>query len=556
MRRSLRGCVIGNFMKASELFVNCLENEGVQYIFGLPGEENMDLLDALVDSPIEFICTRHEQSAAFMADVYGRLIGKAGVCLATLGPGATNLITGVADAYLDRSPLVAITGQTGLEVMHKESHQHIDIVQTFKQFTKWNARVELSKTIPEVIRKAFKVAQTEKPGACHIELPEDVAASDAAGAPLPVTGFKLPHTDHNVCAKAAEIIQKAKRPILLAGNGVIRGKASGALRDFVEKTRIPVANTFMSKGVLPTESEFSLSTIGLQSRDYISCGFDRADLIISVGYDLVEYAPSLWNKDNKPIIHVDFTPSEIDEYYMPQIEVIGDIEANILCMMEDIEPIEVDDFPRLLKNMMYDELHGYAEDNGFPLKPQKILSDIRKIMGSKDILLSDVGAHKMWIARIYPAEEPNTTLISNGFASMGFSLPGALSAKMLYPDRKVLAACGDGGFLMNCHDLETAVRLNLPVVILVFNDGKYGLIEWKQINQFGRTYGVSFDNPDFVALAKSFGAAGYRVKSADELQPILHEAFSTNRPCVVDVPVDYRENLNLTEKLGRVVCYI
>jgi acetolactate synthase-1/2/3 large subunit len=543
-------------MKASELFVNCLENEGVQYIFGLPGEENMDLLDALVDSPIEFICTRHEQSAAFMADVYGRLIGKAGVCLATLGPGATNLITGVADAYLDRSPLVAITGQTGLEVMHKESHQHIDIVQTFKQFTKWNARVELSKTIPEVIRKAFKVAQTEKPGACHIELPEDVAASDAAGAPLPVTGFKLPHTDHNVCAKAAEIIQKAKRPILLAGNGVIRGKASGALRDFVEKTRIPVANTFMSKGVLPTESEFSLSTIGLQSRDYISCGFDRADLIISVGYDLVEYAPSLWNKDNKPIIHVDFTPSEIDEYYMPQIEVIGDIEANILCMMEDIEPIEVDDFPRLLKNMMYDELHGYAEDNGFPLKPQKILSDIRKIMGSKDILLSDVGAHKMWIARIYPAEEPNTTLISNGFASMGFSLPGALSAKMLYPDRKVLAACGDGGFLMNCHDLETAVRLNLPVVILVFNDGKYGLIEWKQINQFGRTYGVSFDNPDFVALAKSFGAAGYRVESADELQPILNEAFSTNRPCVVDVPVDYKENLSLTEKLGRIVCYI
>jgi len=543
-------------MKASELFVNCLENEGVQYIFGLPGEENMDLLDALVDSPIEFICTRHEQSASFMADVYGRLTGKAGVCLATLGPGATNLITGVADAYLDRSPLVAITGQTGLEVMHKESHQHIDIVQTFKQFTKWNARVELSKTIPEVVRKAFKVAQTEKPGACHIELPEDVAASDAAGAPLPVTGFKLPHTDHNVCAKAAEIIQKAKRPILLAGNGVIRGKASGALRDFVEKTRIPVANTFMSKGVLPTESEFSLSTIGLQSRDYVSCGFDRADLIISVGYDLVEYAPSLWNKDNKPIVHVDFTPSEIDEYYMPQIEVIGDIEANILCMMEDIEPIEVDDFPRLLKNMMYDELHGYAEDNGFPLKPQKILSDIRKIMGSKDILLSDVGAHKMWIARIYPAEEPNTTLISNGFASMGFSLPGALSAKMLYPDRKVLAACGDGGFLMNCHDLETAVRLNLPVVILIFNDGKYGLIEWKQINQFGRTYGVSFDNPDFVALAKSFGAAGYRVKSADELQPILNEAFSTNRPCVVDVPVDYRENLSLTEKLGRLVCYI
>ncbi len=556
MRRSLRGCVNGNVMKASELFVNCLENEGVQYIFGLPGEENMDLLDALVDSPIEFICTRHEQSASFMADVYGRLTGKAGVCLATLGPGATNLITGVADAYLDRSPLVAITGQTGLEVMHKESHQHIDIVQTFKQFTKWNARVELSRTIPEVVRKAFKVAQTEKPGACHIELPEDVAASDAAGAPLPVTGFKLPHTDHNVCAKAAEIIQKAKRPILLAGNGVIRGKASGALRDFVEKTRIPVANTFMSKGVLPTESEFSLSTIGLQSRDYISCGFDRADLIISVGYDLVEYAPSHWNKDKKPIVHIDFTPSETDEYYMPQIEVIGDIEANISCMIEDIEPIEVDEFPRLLKNMMYDELHGYAEDNGFPLKPQKILSDIRQIMGSKDILLSDVGAHKMWIARIYPAEEPNTTLISNGFASMGFSLPGALSAKMLYPDRKVLAACGDGGFLMNCHDLETAVRLNLPVVILIFNDGKYGLIEWKQINQFGRTYGVSFDNPDFVALAKSFGAAGYRVKSADELQPILHEAFSTNRPCVVDVPVDYRENLNLTEKLGRVVCYI
>lgn len=543
-------------MKSSELFVKCLENEGVRYIFGLPGEENMDILDALFDSPIEFVCTRQEQGAAFMADVYGRLTGKAGVCLATLGPGATNLITGVADAFLDRSPLVAITGQTGRELMHKESHQNIDIVQTFKQFTKWNARVGISRTIPEMVRKAFKVAETEKPGPCHIEIPEDVASEDVAGDPLAVTGFKMPHTDHMVCRKAAEIIQQARRPILLAGNGVVRGRAADALRKFVEKTRIPVANTFMSKGVLPSESELSLSTIGLQSRDFISCGFDRADLIISVGYDFVEYAPSFWNKGKKPVIHVDFTPSEIDEYYIPQVEVIGDIAANLANMMNEIEPIDQDDFPRLLKTMVEDELKEYAHDTSFPLKPQKILYDVRQVMGREDILISDVGAHKMWIARIYPAEEPNTTLISNGFAAMGFSLPGAICAKLIHPERKVLAVCGDGGFLMNCHELETAVRLKLSMVILIFNDGKYGLIEWKQLNRFGRTYGVSFGNPDFVQLAKSFGAAGYRVQTAQELKPVLDEAFAAGVPAVVDVPVDYRENINLTEKLGRLICYI
>jgi len=543
-------------MKSSELFVKCLENEGVRYIFGLPGEENMDILDALFDSPIEFVCTRQEQGAAFMADVYGRLTGKAGVCLATLGPGATNLMTGVADAFLDRSPLVAITGQTGRELLHKESHQNIDIVQTFKQFTKWNARVGISRTIPEVVRKAFKVSETEKPGPCHIEIPEDVAAEEVEGEPLPVTGFKRPHTDHIVCRKAAEIIQQARRPILLAGNGVIRGRASDALRKFVEKTRIPVANTFMSKGVLPSESELSLSTIGLQSRDFISCGFDRADLIISVGYDFVEYAPSFWNRGKKPVVHIDFTPSEIDEYYIPQVEVIGDIAANLANMMNEIEPIEQDDFPRLLKTMVEDELKEYADDASFPLKPQKILYDIRRIMGREDILISDVGAHKMWIARIYPAEEPNTTLISNGFAAMGFALPGAVCAKLIHPERKVLAGCGDGGFLMSSHELETAVRMKLPFVILIFNDGKYGLIEWKQINRFGRTYGVSFGNPDFVQLARSFGAAGYRVQTAQELHPALKEAFAAKVPAVVDVPVDYRENINLTEKLGRLICYI
>jgi acetolactate synthase-1/2/3 large subunit len=543
-------------MKAAELFVKCLENEGVELIFGLPGEENMDLLDALVDSPIEFVSARHEQGAAFMADAYGRLTGKAGVCMATLGPGATNLMTGVADAFLDRSPLVAISGQTRRELVHKESHQHIDIVRTFNQVCKWNVGVRLSRTIPEVVRKAFKVAQTEKPGPCHIELPEDVAAESCEGSPLSVTAFKLPHTDHNVCAKAGEIINEAKRPILLAGNGVIRGKASQVLREFVERTRIPVANTFMSKGILPADSEFSLSTIGLQSRDFISCGFDRADLIISVGYDLVEYAPSLWNRDRKPIVHIDFTPSEIDEFYMPKIEVIGDIAANLTCMMQDIRPIEQDDFPKVLKRMMEEELNDYAGDTSFPLKPQKILYDVRRIMGRQDILLSDVGAHKMWVARIYPAEEPNTTLISNGFASMGFALPGAISAKLIHPDRKVLAVCGDGGFLMNCQELETAVRLKLPIVILIFNDGKYGLIEWKQLNQFGRTYGVSFDNPDFVQLAHSFGAAGFRVERAEELEAVLREAFAENRPAIVDVPVDYGENLKLTEKLGKLVCYI
>ncbi len=544
-------------MKASDLLVKCLENEGVQYIFGLPGEETLDVLDSLRNSKIRFIPVRHEQGAAFMADVYGRLTGKAGVCLATLGPGAANLVTGVADAYLDRAPLVAITGQAGLDRMHKESHQYIDVVGMFASITKWNARVGKAGLIPEIVRKAFKIAQTEKPGATHIEIPEDVAGEQAEGAPFPAIPVRRPSPERATLKQAAQMIDESQRPIILSGNGVIRGRASAALRVFSEKSGIPVAHSFMGKGVVPWDSELSLLTIGLQAQDYVSFGFDQADLIIAVGYDIVEYDPKFWNPGgDKRIIHIDFTPSEIDQHYQASLEIVADIRETLECLAQEVRYKKERKDLKTLRSYILNELMEHARDEGFPMKPQRILHDVREFMGDQDILVSDVGAHKIWIARMYPVSEPNTCIISNGFAAMGIALPGAIAAKLVHPERKVLAVCGDGGFLMNAQELETACRLNLPVVTLIFRDDGYGLVQWKQLKRFQRETAVGFGNPDFVRFAESFGAKGYRVEKPSELIPILREAFNQSKPAVIDLPVDYRENLKLSERMGKIICPI
>ena len=543
-------------MKASDLFVACLKNEGVKTIYGVPGEEVMDLLDAIQDSGIQFVSTRHEQGAAFMADVQGRLTGKAGVCLSTLGPGATNLVTGVADANLDHAPLVALTGQAGLNLMHKESHQYLDLVQLFRSITKWNTQVKSPLVIPEVVRKAFKVAQTEKPGATHIEIPEDMMKAQVEERPLFVQAPYPPEPLAAQVERAARILSEARYPIILAGNGVARLGASQALVEFAQRLNIPVANTFMAKGAIPFRHPLALGSIGLQSRDYVSCGFDLADVIITVGYDLVEYSPSLWNPGrDKKIIHVDMSPAEVDASYIVAVGVIGDLSVSLREIGERAKP-NASAFSRPLREALIAEMAEYSDDKSFPIKPQRLLREIRKSLGKEDILISDVGAHKLWIARMYPCDQPNTCIISNGFASMGIAVPGAVAAKHLFPQRRVMAATGDGGFLMNSQELETAIRLGTPFVTVIFRDGGYGLIGWKQMVQFSRETSVSFGNPDFVAYAESFGAKGYRVGGADEISGILSEAFSQEVPAVVDCPIDYRENLRLTEKLGHMVCPI
>ena len=541
-------------MKAAELFVKCLENEGVEYIFGIPGEENLDVMDALLDSSIKFITARHEQGAAFMADVYGRLTGKAGVCLATLGPGATNLITGVADANLDHAPVVAIAGQASTHRLHKESHQVLDLELMFQSITKYSSRLLTPNVINEVVRKAFKLAQTEKTGATFIEFPENIAEMEVDASPLHVKQPASPEPPMEKVEHAAKIISDAKNPIILAGNGVIRSKAWQQLADFSKRLRIPVANTFMAKGVVPFKHTMAMGSAGLQANDYVSCGFNKADVIICVGYDLVEYHPYLWHPtQDRTIIHIDQSPAEVDAYYSVEVGVVGDIKHSLLRIMEIATPSTANAM-RSLRQAVIDDMNQHKDDNSVPMKPQKIIWDLRTAMALEDIAISDVGAHKMWMARMFRCEYPNTCLISNGFASMGIAVPGAIGAKLALPDRRIVAVTGDAGFLMNSQEIETALRLNTPIVILIWNDGGYGLIEWKQMNDFGRPSNIKFNNPDFVKYAQSFGATGYRIEKGEDLLPTLKTALADNTVSIIDCPVDYSENLKLTAKLGEMIC--
>ena len=542
-------------MKGSELFVRCLENEGVEYIFGVPGEENIDVMDALIGSSIQFVTTRHEQGAAFIADVYGRLTGRAGVCLSTLGPGATNLVTGVADANMDRAPIIAIAGQGATTRMHKESHQILDLVNLFEPISKYSTQIREPEIIPEIVRKAFKTAEAEKPGCSFLDFPENIAGADLASeaAPLKVQSPEPPRAPEGKCAAVAAMISAAEAPVIMAGNGVIRGKASEVLVDVAEKLNVPVATTFMAKGAIPFSHPLSLGAIGLQAHDYVAFGFDKADLVICVGVDMVEYHPRLWNPDrDKKIVHIDENPAEVDAHYILEVGVIGEI-GDSLSRIAAKARRRADAPLHKLHDVVQKEIGEYQDDTAFPVKPQKIIWDLRAALDPEDIVISDVGAHKMWMARMYQAEAPNTCIISNGFASMGIALPGAIAAKLARPESKAVAVCGDAGFMMNNQEIETALRLGLDFVILIFNDSKYGLIEWHQNRHFGRATGIAFDNPDFVKFAESFGAKGYRVEQTKDLLPTLKTALADGTVSIVDCPVDYAENMKLTEKLGNLV---
>ncbi|MDO8428904.1 MAG: acetolactate synthase large subunit [Candidatus Diapherotrites archaeon] len=546
-------------MNASELLVKCLENEGVEYIFGLPGEETLYFTQALSESKkIKFITVRHEQGAAFMADVYGRLTGKAGVCLGTLGPGATNLVTGIADAQLDAAPVVAITGQGSLSRGHKESHQFIDIVKMFEPITKWNTSIVSPNSIPEIVRKAFKIAQSERPGATHIELPEDVSEAEAFSEPLPVTKTYYSHPQETDLRTAVELISKAKTPIVLIGNGVIRNKASQQLRKFIEINQLPVVNTYMSKGVVPNDYELNLFTIGmLHSKDYALCAVAESDLIIAIGYDLVESPPEKFNATcGKKILHMNTLSAEVDNCYLPELEIIADIKETL----ERLSTVRITQndttYAKTMKEVLKEKLHQKCKDPNFPIKPQRIISDLRTCTSDSDIVLSDVGSHKLWVARQYFTNEPNTVLISNGLASMGFALPGAIAAKLACPDKKVIVVCGDGGFLMNVQELETAKRLGLSFVVIIFDDGMYGAITTRQQKKWNNQFGSTFTNPDFVKLAESFGCHGYKITKTEELKPTIEKALNSEGIHIIDVPVDYSENLTLAEELSVNVCPI
>lgn len=546
-------------MKASDLLVKCLEEEGIEYIFGVPGEENADFMISLEQSPgIRFVLTRHEQGAAFMAEVYGRLTGNPAGCLGTLGPGATNLITGVADANMDRAPLLVLTGQGSTDRLHKESHQIMDVVEMFGPVTKWATTIMNPETIPEIVRKAFRLARTEKPGAVHVELPEDVAAMETRALPLAPRRFRRAVADGKIVDKAFAMLAEARRPVILAGNGCIRKRASRQLRLFCEKTGIGVISTFMAKGCVDMDADYCLYTIGLGAKDRVSRAVDDADLVVTLGFDMVEYHPQRWNeKRDKRVIHADFLAAEIDAHYHPEVELIGDLAHTLWMFNERLEQHGVPDFDlagqRACRAAMAADFAEHKDDDTDGLlRPQKVLWDVRRVMGRDDILLSDVGAHKMWIARHYHCHEPNTCLIPNGFCAMGFALPGAIAARIVHPDRRILAIAGDGGFLMNVQEMETARRLDSDIVVMVWEDGGYGLISWKQLTHFGQHTDLSFGNPDWMKLATSFGWNGHYVAKSRELEGTLRDAFDEPGPSLIVVPIDYRENEILTRKLGEI----
>ena len=537
--------------KAADVFVECLEAEGVKYVFGIPGEETLDLNRALANSSVAFIPVRHEQGGAYMADMIGRLTGRAGVCLGTLGPGAMNLVTAIGDAFLDRAPLVALTGQADLERMHKESHQFIDLVDLFRPITKWNARVTSPEIIPEVVRKAFKVAESEKPGATHLELPEDIMAMDLDAEPLPRRRPVKPEPSARELLKAADLIRNAINPVALAGNGAVRANAAPALREFSRATGIAVAETFMGKGLLDYEDPKALGTVGLQSRDYAMAGFDDADVVIAIGYDLVEHAPKHWNpRRDKKIVVIDSEPAEIDENFTPEVELVGDIYHVITRLAEECRDVPHSGGSPRLREVVLGRFEAARDDDHFPMQPPRVLWEIRKALGRDDILVSDVGLHKLWIGRMFPAHEPNTVIIANGLAGMGFAVPCGIAAKLVHPQRRVVTVNGDGGFLMNVQELETAVRLRTPVVNIVWENEQFGSIVWKQDKKFGEHFGTDFTNPDFVKLAEAFGMPAWRIGAVDEFGERLRHALTLDVPSLIVVPIDYSIDVAIVEELG------
>jgi acetolactate synthase I/II/III large subunit len=538
----------------AELIVRCLENEGVTHVFGIPGEENIRLVEALSRSSIRYVLTRHEQGASFMAETYGRLTGRAGVCSATLGPGAINLLLGTADATTNSTPLIALSAQVGMDRSFKESHQGVDLVPMFAAVSKWAALVATPGAAPEMIRKAFKLAQSERPGSVYLAVPEDVEEALAPDglAPLPVNVPRPDEPSPGQIERAAALLRAARAPVVLAGHGATRAGASAALRRFAEGLQIPVATTFHGKGVFPDDHPLALGAVGFMRRDYVNFGFDRADLIIAVGYELQEFDPVKINPGgDTPIIHIHRFPAEVDAHYDVSVGLHSDV-SRTLDALAAAAGRRFDGPPAgdRIRALLAAELSRGRADDRFPLAPARIVADTRAALGREDIVLVDTGALKMWMARLYPTYEPNTCLISNGLSTMAWTVPGAIGAKIARPDARVLVATGDGAFLMNSQEIETALRLHIPFVILIWVDDAYGLISWKMDLEIGRNVDTTFTNPDFVAYAESFGATGYRIRSAGELLPALRAALAAETVTVIACPVDYSANLELIESLG------
>ena len=537
----------------ADLLVSCLEREGVTVVFGIPGEENIRFTDALVRSPIRYVLVRHEQAASFMAEIYGRLTGRAGVCSATLGPGAINLLLGTADATTNSSPVVALSAQVGLNRIYKESHQSVDLVAMFAPVTKWADVVLTPGAVPEMIRKAFKLAQTERPGAVYLAVPEDVETMSAPGlAPLNVNVPRPDVPSASQIERAAAVLDAARRPIVLAGHGAARAGAAGALRRFSGQLGLPVATTFHGKGVFPDDHANALGAVGFMRHDDVNFGFDEADVIISVGYELQEFDPARVNPGrDKRIVHLSRLPAEVDATYDVEVGVQADLSATLDALAAATTGRwQPGASGEKIRALLAGELARGAADDSFPVKPQRVVSDIRAALGRSDIVLADTGAVKMWMARLYPTYEPGTCLTSNGLSAMSFALPGAIGAKLAEPGRRVLAAAGDGAFLMHSQEIETALRERIPLTVLIWQDDAYGLIRWKMDLELGHDVATGFANPDFAAYAESFGARGYRINSADDLLPTLTEALAANTVSVITCQVDYSENLRLTGTLS------
>ena len=532
-------------MKSSDLFIKVLEEEGVEYIFGVPGEENLDFLNSLKDSSIKLILTRHEQAAGFMAATYGRLTGMTGVCLSTLGPGATNLVTAAAYAQLAAMPMVMITGQKPIKHSKQGRFQILDVVEMMKPLTKYTHSIVSGNNIPSRVREAFRISQEERPGAAHLELPEDVAGEDVSETqPLPRSRARRPIAEGKAVKQAVEMIEKAKSPLLLIGAGSNRKMPARMLRSFVDKTNIPFISTQMGKGVLDERDPLFLGNAALSANDFLHRAIANADLIINVGHDDIEKPPFIMESDSFEVIHINFSSAEVDPVYFPQLEVIGDISNSIWQIKERILPQGSWDFSYALKVKKAVDAHLLegADDPRFPMLPQRFVADVREAMPSNGIIALDNGVYKIWFARNYKAYEPNTVLLDNALATMGAGLPSAMGAHMVHPDRKVMAICGDGGFMMNAQELETAVRLKMNLICLILRDNSYGMIRWKQANLGFKDFGLEYDNPDFVNFAKCHGAHGYRVEKTEEFVPLLKKCHDTPGVHVVELPVDYSEN--------------
>lgn len=538
-------------MKASDLFVKALENEGVEYIFAVPGEENLDILNSLKDSDIRLILTRHEQGAGFMAATYGRLTGKPGVCMATLGPGATNLVTPTAYAQLGAMPMMLITGQKPIKTSKQARFQILDVVNMMQPLTKFTKQVVNGNTIPSLVRESFRLAVEERPGAVHLELPEDIAREETGDRIFDVVGHRRPDADEEAVQEAARMIENAKMPLLMIGAGANRKDTRDALTEFIDQSGIYFFNTQMGKGVVDERHPQYLGTAALSDHDFVHRAIDKADLIINVGHDVIEKPPFFMHEGGKKVIHLNFFPAEVDAVYFPQLNVVGDITTSIRHICRHISP-QTDwdfDFYKLIKEDVDSHLSKYFEDRRFPILPQRLVNIMRNTLGDDDIITLDNGVYKIWFARNYKCYKPNTLLLDNALATMGAGLPSAMLAKLINPGKKVVSVCGDGGFMMNSQELETAVRNNLDMVVIVLNDSSYGMIKWKQKDMGFEEYGLDFNNPDFVKYAESYGATGHRPGSDDEFRETLKNCLNSKGVHLIDLQVDYSLNHSILNVL-------